>query len=260
MDAKRKPDKMKYISRNGISDVQKINAVKEIFSTITGKYDFLNHFLSLRRDVFWRRFAVRKMRFFRTHRLLDVATGSADLAIEASRSYPNIQVFGVDFVKEMLDLAREKIDGKMISTRVWVLRGNALHLPFPSNTFDAAGMAFGIRNIPDKFRCLKEMARVVVPGGQVLFLEMTFPQNPYIGNLYDIYLDRILPLLARAFSPNPLAYYYLGESIINFPSPQKFMLMMKRVGLTHVAAYPLTFGICNLFVGQKAYDFRDVHQ
>lgn len=237
---------------NPVADAQQIAIVKQVFSTITEKYDFSNHLLSLRRDVFWRRFAVRRMRFFRTHRLLDVATGSADLAIEASRSYPNIQVFGVDFVKEMLDLAREKIDGKMISTRVWVLRGNALHLPFPSNTFDAAGMAFGIRNIPDKFRCLKEMARVVVPGGQVLFLEMTFPQNPYIGNLYDIYLNRILPLLARAFSPNPLAYYYLGESIINFPSPDKFVLMMKRVGLTHVAAYPLTFGICNLFVGQKA--------
>ena len=237
---------------NPVADAQQIAIVKQVFSTITEKYDFSNHLLSLRRDVFWRRFAVRRMRFFRTHRLLDVATGSADLAIEASRSYPNIQVFGVDFVKEMLDLAREKIDGKMISTRVWVLRGNALHLPFPSNTFDAAGMAFGIRNIPDKFQSLKEMARVVVPGGQVLFLEMTFPQHPYIGNLYDIYLNRILPLLARAFSPNPLAYYYLGESIINFPSPDKFVLMMKRVGLTHVAAYPLTFGICNLFVGQKA--------
>jgi len=251
MDAIRKSDKMKYISPDGISDDRKINAVKEIFSTITGKYDFLNHFLSLGRDIFWRRFAVRKMRFFRTHRLLDVATGSADMAIEASRLYPNIQVFGVDFVKEMLDLARKKIGGKKISARVWVLRGNALHLPFHANTFDAAGMAFGIRNIPNKLQALKEMARVLVPGGQVLVLEMTFPQHPYIGSLYDIYLNRILPLLARAFSPNPLAYYYLGESIVNFPSPQKFMLMMKRVGLTYVTAYPLNFGICHLFVGQK---------
>jgi len=225
--------------------------VKEIFSTINRKYDFLNHFLSLRRDIAWRRCAVKKMRFFRTYRFLDVATGTADLAIEAALSHPKTQVVGLDFVQEMMDLATQKIQRKNLSARIGILKGDALHIPFPSHSFDAAGIAFGIRNIPDKRGALKEMTRVVVPGGQVLVLEMTSPRILFFKEIYAIYAKTILPLLARAFSPNPSAYYYLWDSISNFPEPHDFTRFMRQAGLVNVEMYRLTLGITHLYIGYK---------
>ncbi|MCJ7684278.1 MAG: bifunctional demethylmenaquinone methyltransferase/2-methoxy-6-polyprenyl-1,4-benzoquinol methylase UbiE [Desulfobacteraceae bacterium] len=239
----------RYPSVKEIDDYDRIRIVRDIFATITGKYDFLNHFLSLRQDVFWRRFAVRQMRFFNTGRFLDVATGTSDLAIDAALRYPDIQVTGLDFVKEMLDHAVMKIAGKNLSARVNLMQGNALDLPFPDDSFDATGIAFGIRNIPDRAGALKELRRVVVPGGQVLVLELTFPQTLYFKGFYHIYLNMILPLLARVFSSNSDAYHYLGESIMNFPSVKSFAEMMKDVGLANVKVYTLTLGICHLFIG-----------
>ena len=211
----------------------------------------MNHFLSLRRDIAWRRFTVRQLRFFNTYRFLDVATGTSDLAIDAARHYPDIEVTGLDFVKEMLDQGIKKIERKNLSKRINLMKGNALDLPFPDNRFDAAGIAFGIRNVPDKAGALMELRRVVIHGGQVLVLEMTFPRIPWFKQFYDLYLNTILPLLARAFSPNPDAYYYLGDSIMDFPSVDRFTRMMKDAGLVDVRAYALTLGICHLFVGRK---------
>ena len=242
---------MKYPPIDQIDNVERIRLVKDIFTTITAKYDFLNHFLSLRRDVAWRRFAVRQMRFFNTHRFLDVATGTSDLAIEGALSYPDIRVTGVDFVKEMLDQGVKKVKSRGLSRRMDLMKGDALHLPFPDNSFDAAAIAFGIRNIPDKAGALKEMTRIVVAGGQVLVLEMIFPQIPLFKQLYDLYLNRILPLLAGAFSPNPEAYHYLGESIMNFPSVKGFAGIMKDAGLVDIEVHSLTLGICHLFIGHK---------
>jgi len=241
----------KYPSIEQINDADRIRMVKDIFATITGKYDFLNHFLSLRRDVAWRRFAVSQMQFFNTRRFLDVATGTSDLAIEGALCYPDIRVTGVDFVREMLDQGVKKVEKRGLSQRIDLIKGDALHLPFPDNSFDTAGIAFGIRNIPDKARALKEMRRIVVAGGQVLVLEMTFPRIPCFRQFYDLYLNRILPLLARTFSPNPGAYHYLGESIMNFPSVMGFAGMMKDAGLANVKTHVLTLGICRLFIGHK---------
>ena len=225
--------------------------VKEIFSTITEKYDFLNHFLSLRRDITWRRFAVSKMRFFKTYRFLDVATGTSDLAIETVLNYPYIQVVGLDFVKEMLDQGRRKILKMGLSAKIDLTRGDALDIPLYDEGFDVAAIAFGIRNIPDKMGALMEMVRTVTPGGQVMALEMTLPQTRYFRALYHIYLNIIMPYLARTFSHNPKAYYYLGDSIMNFPTTEGFTLMMTKAGLTDVESYSLTSGICRLFVGRR---------
>ena len=241
----------KYPSVIDVTDSQRISIVKEIFSTVTARYDFLNHFLSLRRDVAWRRFAVKRMRFFNTFRFLDVATGTSDLAIETALHFPEIQVVGLDFVDLMIALGRKKIGGKKLSSRIKMLTGDALHIPFPDNSFDAAGVAFGIRNIPDKTRSLQEMIRVVVPGGQVLVLEMTSPQSRFFSGIYQIYLEKLLPLLARAFSSNPEAYYYLGDSIMNFPAPRDFALLMEKTGLVNVEMHSLTFGITYLHIGYK---------
>jgi len=243
--------RQKYPLLREVTDDEHVDMVREIFSTITGKYDFLNHLLSLRRDIAWRRSAVRKMRFFRTYRLLDVATGTADLAIDAAYRHPRIQVTGVDFVREMMDLGRAKIKKKRLSDSIRLLMGDALDLPFPNSSFDVAAIAFGIRNIPDKIRSLREMVRVVVPGGQVMVLEMTLPRNSLFRSVYQAYLARMLPTLARAFSKNPAAYGYLANSIASFPTQEGFANLMEEAGLTRVEKHSLTLGITHLFIGVK---------
>ncbi len=234
-----------------MSDAERIRAVKEIFSTVTGRYDFLNHLLSLRRDIAWRRFAAQKMRFFETNRLLDVATGTTDLAIEAARQHPSVRVTGLDFVQAMMKRGVAKISEKGLSGRIRLVRGDALALPFPDRSFDVASMAFGIRNIPGRTCALREMRRAVVAGGQVMVLEMTFPRSSLFQGLYHLYLNRILPRVARAFSKNPSAYEYLGDSIMNFPDPETFSAMMEEAGLVRVEKYSLDFGITYLHVGVK---------
>ncbi len=240
-----------YAPVREMTDIERVRAVKEIFSTVTGRYDFLNHLLSLRRDIAWRRFAVRRMRFFKSNRLLDVATGTADLAIEAARRNRSLQVTGVDFVEEMMDLGRTKIAHRGFSDCIRLLRADALSLPFFDNSFDVAAIAFGIRNIPDKLLALREMKRVILPGGQVMVLEMTFPRTSFFQRFYRTYLNRLLPKIARGLSKNPEAYHYLADSIMNFPDPEAFARIMGEAGLVHVEKHSLDFGITYLHIGMK---------
>jgi demethylmenaquinone methyltransferase / 2-methoxy-6-polyprenyl-1,4-benzoquinol methylase len=240
-----------YPDLQNLTPQHHIRMVQDIFSTVTGQYDFLTHLLSLWRDVSWRRFAVKKLQLGEPRRLLDVATGTADLAIEMALLCPGSFVAGVDFMAEMMDLGTGKVKSRRLSRRVCLVRGDALDLPFPSDTFDAAAIAFGIRNIPDKNKALREMRRVVAPGGRVAVLEMTRPAPGFFGRLYGLYLQRIMPLAARIFSPNPAAYTYLADSILHFPLPSDFSDMMKKAGLSAVESYSLTRGITHLFVGVK---------
>lgn len=240
-----------YPSVREVTEGERVGMVKEIFSTITPRYDFLNHFLSLRRDIAWRRFAVKKMRFPTTQRFLDVACGTGDLSVDAVRRHPGITVSGVDFVPEMVYAGREKIVGEKLNNRIHLIVGDALNLPFCDNTFDAAAMAFGIRNIPDRQGALREMLRVLVPGGQVMILEMTFTRNLVFRAFYNVYLNHILPRLAKRFSSNPAAYHYLADSIMNFPTPDEFTSLMESVGIENVTAHSLTFGVTYLHVGTK---------
>ena len=246
-----KPAGRKYPRVNTITDQARIGMVKEIFSTITGKYDFLNHLLSLRRDVAWRRFAARKMHFFRTNRYLDVACGTGDLAIAVVNEYPKITVSGIDFVAEMVQAGKAKMEKVGLTNKVMLMQGDALNIPFDDNIFDVTGIAFGIRNIPDKKRAMQEMLRVTVTGGQVMVLEMTFIRNWFFKFLYYIYLHYLLPLFAKIFSTNPAAYHYLADSIMNSPTPEKFVQIMEETGMVNVEKYPLTFGVTWLHIGKK---------
>ncbi len=241
----------KYPSVKTVSDIERISMVKEIFSTITGRYDFLNHFLSLRRDIAWRRFAVKKMVFFKTKRFLDIACGTGDLSINACLKHRDISVAGVDFVYPMVKAAGNKTKNKEFCGRINFIQGNALQLPFDENSFDVTATAFGIRNIPQKAEALQEMLRVTIPGGQIMILEMTFIQNRFFKLAYYIYLNFLLPLMAKIFSKNTAAYYYLADSIMNFPSPEEFADFMRETGISEVKIYPLTFGITCLYVGRK---------
>lgn len=241
----------KYPSVREVTETERIGMVKEMFSTITKKYDFLNHLLSLRRDVAWRRFTVKKMRFFNTAKLLDVACGTADLSIDAARRYNQISITGIDFVHEMLEAGSEKIQKKGLDRRIALMQSDALELPFCDNSFDVVAVAFGVRNMPNREKALKEMLRVAVPGGSVMVLEMTFIQNRLFKILYHIYLNYLLPRLAKHFSPNPAAYHYLADSIMNFPNPDAFAAMMETAGMVDVQKYPLTLGVTYLHTGTK---------
>ena len=204
MSSKRYP-RMEELTPTGQTRV-----VREIFTTGHERYDLLNHVLSFRRDVGWRAAAVNKMRFERTSKFLDVATGTADLAIAAARQFPQISVTGIDFAAPMLEVGRRKVSKEGLQERINLIEGDALSLPFPDGTFDVTAVAFGMRNIPDRRRALHEMARVTVPGGQVMILEMTFAPAPLFRPIYAFYLMRILPGIARLFA---------GASALPCPAP-----------------------------------------
>ncbi len=250
----KEPDRNPYPPVTGIDRDRHIGMVREIFTTIPARYDFLNRLLSLRRDVAWRRFAVRRMRFFDTFRLLDVATGTADLAIEAARRHPEIQVTGIDFIREMLTPGRQKVKDRGLAGRIRLLQADALALPFPDGSFDAVGIAFGIRNIPDRMAALREMRRVLIPGGSVYILEMNAPPGMFRRGVFAPYLNRVLPGIARLFSQNPAAYRYLVDSILHFPPPEAFLKMMAEAGFSEMERHSLTLGITSLYIGRHLQD------
>ncbi|MDZ4164489.1 MAG: ubiquinone/menaquinone biosynthesis methyltransferase [Smithellaceae bacterium] len=229
-----------------------VRLVRDIFSSIPKRYDLLNHLFSFGQDIRWRNFTVGKMAFNKTNRFLDVATGTADLAIAAARRYPAIEAAGLDFVNEMMSLGQVKIDRYGLTRRVRLIRGDATNLPFSDDAFDVTAIAFGIRNIPDKLQALREMTRVTVPGGQVFVLEMGFPRQRHWQLLFYPYLNLVLPLLSRLLSRNPAAYRYLADSIMNFPAPEEFMKLMENAALSEVSCFPLTMGITNLYRGIKS--------
>lgn len=257
--SRKERDREDYPPVTGIGRDEHIGMVREIFKTVPGRYDFLNRLLSLRRDVAWRRFAVRKMRFFNTFHFLDVATGTADLAIEAARKHPEIRVTGVDFIAEMLAPGHKKVALRGLSKRIRLLQADAMGLPFADQSFDAVGIAFGIRNIPDRPAALREMIRVLVPGGRVYVLEMNAPKSRIWRGFFAPYLNRVLPRIARLFSQNPAAYLYLVDSISHFPPPPAFLAMMEEAGFGNRERHSLTFGITSLYIGQKPTggDFGD---
>ena len=246
-----KTQSVEYPSVQDMNDDQRIGIVKDIFASVTDKYDFLNRFLSLRRDVAWRKRTVNEMNFFSTNRFLDVATGTGDLAVDCANSYPNVMVTGVDFVQEMVNNGLKKVDAQNLNERVKLKWGDATNIEFEDNSFDVTAIAFGIRNIPDKQKALSEMKRVIVGKGQVMVLELTTPEPGFWRSTYGFYLNGILPKLARWFTKNPAAYEYLADSIMNFPTRKEFVSLMESIGLKNCKAIPLTFGVCTLYIGEK---------
>ena len=225
--------------------------VREIFSTVTDRYDFLNHLLSMRRDVAWRGRMIRAMQLPAAGRLLDIATGTADVAIGAAHHFPDALVVGVDPSAEMLEVGQKKILKSGLDDRIQLVRGDALELPFRHCIFDAAAIAFGMRNITEHRRALMEMNRVLRPGGRVLVLEMGLPQAGVFRRFYRFYLEKILPRMAALFASNPSAYEYLSDSIINFPGPEEFRSVMELAGFRSIRIEELSFGVTRLFAGVK---------
>ena len=230
----------------------KASQVERMFDGIAHRYDFLNHFFSLGIDVLWRKRCVRLLRQERPKRMLDVATGTADFAIEAVRMGLDVHVTGVDISAGMLDMGRTKIAARGWNDRIELIQGDSVALPFEADAFDAFTVAFGVRNFEDLQGGLKDMLRVLKPGGLGLVLEFSKPRRFPIKQVFGLYFKHIMPTVGKWVSKDPAAYTYLPESVDAFPEGNDFLDQMTLAGYTDVKAQRLTGGIATIYTGRKA--------
>jgi demethylmenaquinone methyltransferase/2-methoxy-6-polyprenyl-1,4-benzoquinol methylase len=219
-----------------------------MFDAIAPRYDVMNRILSLGIDQRWRRATAVALELPEHGRVLDVATGTADLAIQLARTYPGVQVVGVDPSERMLELGRLKLERAGLSGQVELRAGDAQCLDFESAAFDGACIAFGIRNVPDRLAALRELSRVVKPGGHVAVLELGEPRSGLLGPLARFHVRSVVPAVGALLS-GAKEYRYLQQSIAAFPAPDQFAALMREAGLEVLELRPLTFGVCQLFVG-----------
>ena len=238
-------------NRPAIGEVEgKAEDVEAMFDAIAPRYDLLNRVLSLGIDQYWRTKAIRWIADDQPARILDVATGTADLAIKAERMLHPREVVGVDLSAEMLRVGREKLDAKGLSPRISLVQGDAAALPFDDDAFDAALVAFGVRNFEDLVAGLRGMARVLAPGRPLVVLEFSYPRAFPIKQLYGWYSRNVLPRIGGALSPDAGAYEYLPDSVAAFPDGADFLARMHTAGFTDLRWQPLTFGIASLYGGR----------
>lgn len=223
--------------------------VQQMFGEIAPRYDFMNHFLSGGVDYYWRWRTVRKVAPSGAAPILDVCTGTGDLALSyLKKAGGKTQVVGADFTHEMLQLALKK----NTSSQLTFLEADTQELPFGDNQFQIVSVAFGLRNVADTRQGLKEMIRVCQPGGQVAVLEFSMPTNPLFRSCYQFYFRHILPKMGQLLARNrQSAYNYLPESVSEFPYGKALADMMDECGLEGTRWYPLTFGIATLYTGVK---------
>ncbi len=224
-------------------------AVQQMFSDIAFRYDFLNRLLSFGIDRLWRREAVRTVVEAQPQRILDVATGTADLAISLKQALPASEVIGVDFAEPMLEHGRKKVSS--LGLTLPLLQGDGQNLNYLDNSFDALTIAYGIRNFSDRERGLAEFYRVLKPGGRVVILEFPPPPKNLFGRLFRFYFLGVSPYIAGLFSGRRDAYVYLGESVLNFPSPIALATMMQGAGFVRIRYKLQTFGVSALHVAEK---------
>lgn len=224
--------------------------VQEMFNGIAPKYDLLNHLLSLGIDKAWRRKAMRELERGAKDRVLDVACGTGDFSIEALRHGVR-QVVGVDISENMLAVAREKARDKGLEEQLEFLYGDSEQLTFPDENFDVVTVAFGVRNFEHLERGLREMCRVLRPGGRVVILEFSTPDRFPMKQLYRFYFKHILPRVGGLVSGDRGAYEYLPASVFAFPQGDRFLDIMRACGFRDVRRCPLTFGIATLYTGEK---------
>jgi demethylmenaquinone methyltransferase/2-methoxy-6-polyprenyl-1,4-benzoquinol methylase len=227
--------------------------IREMFGEISGRYDFLNHFLSAGTDYYWRWRCVRAAAMSGELPILDVCTGTGDLAVAFwRRAGGRVRVVGADFTHEMLKLAKRKAESLPRAAMAFI-EADAQRLPFEDERFQIVSVAFGLRNVADTKQGLREMARVCAPGGKVVVLEFSMPRNRLIGGVYGWYFRNVLPRLGQIISRNrQSAYSYLPDSVSEFPSGERLADMMKSCGLERVTWQPLTFGLATVYVGIKS--------
>ena len=225
----------------------------QMFDRIAARYDFMNRVLSLGLDKSWRRRTVKSLNLGERPRVLDVATGTGDLAIDIARARPGAQVIGLDPSEQMLAIAAKKLAKRDLDSRVSLVVGDAQQLPYRACEMDAATIAFGIRNVPDRLAGLRELARVVRPGGRIAVLELATPRGGLLSRMAGLHTRYIVPRLGALLS-GAREYKYLQSSIAAFPPAEEFVALMKSAGLHVVEVVHLAFGACTLFVATPMED------
>lgn len=227
-------------------------AIASMFDSIAFRYDFLNHFLSLGTDRRWRKRAVRIISGrYSSPKILDVATGTGDLAIAAMNLDPD-RITGIDISDKMIEIGREKVRIKRLSDKIDIQNGDSEKMEFIDCTFDIAMVAFGVRNFSDPLKGLTEMHRVLKPGGTIMVLEFSKPARFPFRQIYSFYFVSILPLIGRIFSGNRKAYRYLPESVMRFPDNEKFIELLGKAGFAGINQEKLTGGIASIYTGLKS--------
>jgi demethylmenaquinone methyltransferase / 2-methoxy-6-polyprenyl-1,4-benzoquinol methylase len=228
-----------------------------MFDAIAPRYDLLNHLLSAGIDKRWRTKMIASLKLTGRETLVDVCTGTADVALEARRGANGsshgsaARVLGVDFAGAMLALGLRKVRDAGEEQRIALVRGDAMRIPVPDGVADAATVAFGVRNVQKTDVAVQELARVLRPGGRLAILEFSIPRIPGLAALYRWYFSRVLPLIGRAISGHSGAYSYLPASVGAFPPPAEFVTLLRHSGFVDVRAVPLTFGIVYLYAAVR---------
>ena len=224
--------------------------VAEMFDRIAGRYDFMNRFLSARTDIGWRKKAISLLKKDEPKTILDIATGTADMAIRAYKMLNPDQITGIDISTQMLEIGKNKVDKEGLAGKIRLQVGDSETINFGKNTFDAGMVAFGIRNFENLEKGLAEILRVLKPGGQLIILEFSKPKQP-IRSFYNLYMGVIAPLIARWFNQNKEAYQYLCESANAFPDRQKLVDILNKIGYSGTQYKSLSLGICCIYSGRK---------
>ena len=225
--------------------------VSKMFDSLAPRYDFMNRFLSAGIDVLWRKKAINIFKEAAPQQLLDVATGTADMAILAAKLLRTKKITGIDISQKMLEIGEQKVIKEGLESKIKLLRGDSETINFSDNSFDGVMVAFGVRNFEHLEKGLSEIIRVMKPGAQLVVLEFSKPVIPGIKDLYNLYMGIIAPEIARWFKQNKKAYQYLNESARAFPDRQAFINILNKTGYSDTSFKPLSLGICCIYVGRK---------
>lgn len=224
--------------------------VEQMFDSIAPRYDFLNRSLSLGIDQSWRKKAINSLREVSPQHILDVATGTGDLAIQALKLNPQ-HITGIDISAQMLEFGKQKVAEKGMTEKITLMQGDSANLPFDDNKFDAITVAFGVRNFEFLQQGINQMYRVTRKGGKLAVLEFSMPKAFPFKQVYHLYFKYILPGLGAFISKSKSAYSYLPESVQHFPEGKEFAAYLQKAGYTNIKIQPLTFGICTLYTAIK---------
>lgn len=224
-----------------------VSPIAMMFDRIAPTYDALNHRLSFHWDKVWRRKVAREVARCCPETILDLATGTADLAIAMAKRSPQAHITGADLSEKMLEVGREKVTREGLENQILLTVGDAAELSFPDGAFDVVTVAFGVRNFSHLDQALSEIRRILKPSGSLFILEFSMPTRFPVKQVYGFYLRKILPVIGKHYSKDPDAYRYLSDSVQRFPSPLKFAQQLSAAGFQTACQTPLTFGVVTLY-------------
>ncbi|WP_207495463.1 bifunctional demethylmenaquinone methyltransferase/2-methoxy-6-polyprenyl-1,4-benzoquinol methylase UbiE [Aridibaculum aurantiacum] len=233
------------------SELTKKQQVATMFDKIAFRYDFLNRFLSAGIDVGWRKKAIKQLKEIQPKQVLDVATGTGDVAIMTYKKLMPAKITGIDISEGMLEVGRKKIAKLGLEKAIELIKGDSERIEFPDASFDAVTVAFGVRNYENLERGLGEMLRVLKPGGKLVVLEFSRPKQPLFKALYNLYMKVVTPSVGKLVSKNKDAYQYLNDSVRRFPEGDEFLQILQGVGFSKTYKKSLTFGIATIYCGSK---------